>query len=133
MLSIVYMSRLLPVVTYRAWKKINTILQYSILDSMIYSAKSGGCNGFTFNLDILNNENKINLDTKKVPPSILYSPIAEYQQIYIDPTSELFLYDTEIDYISEDYTNNQFESRFIFTIDTSIMSSCGCGTSFSRR
>ena len=65
MLSIVYMSRLLPVVTYRAWKKINTILQYSILDSMIYSAKSGGCNGFTFNLDILNNENKINLDTKK--------------------------------------------------------------------
>tara|TARA_B110000211_G_scaffold65605_1_gene75599 strand:- start:3141 stop:3524 length:384 start_codon:yes stop_codon:yes gene_type:complete len=127
------MSKLLPVVTYRAWNKINDILRYSMNDSMIYSAKSGGCNGFSFKVDVLDNNLKVDLDTKKIQPTILYSPIGDYQKIYIEPTSELFLYNTEIDYIHEDYRKQQFESKFIFNIDTDIMSGCGCGTSFNMK
>jgi Fe-S cluster assembly iron-binding protein IscA len=127
------MSKLLPVVTYRAWNKINDILRYSMNDSMIYSAKSGGCNGFNFKVDVLDNKNKVDLDTKKIQPTILYSPIGDYQKIYIEPTSELFLYNTEIDYIHEDYKKKIFESKFVFNIDTSVMSSCGCGTSFNLK
>ena len=127
------MSKLLPVVTYRAWNKINDILKYSLKDSMLYSATSGGCNGFNFTLDVLDNKNKVDLDTKKIQPTILYSPIGDYQKIYIEPTSELFLYNTEIDYIHEDYKKKIFESKFVFNIDTSVMSSCGCGTSFNLK
>jgi len=127
------MSRLIPVVTYRAWSKIHDILKYSLNDSMLYSADSGGCNGFTFTLDVLDNKTKIDLDTKKIPPNILYSPIGDYQKIYIEPTSELFLYNTEIDYIREDYQKKLFESKFIFNINTDIMSGCGCGTSFNMK
>ena len=43
-------------ITKNAWQKINEIIhktnnQYG----MIYSASSGGCNGFNFELDILTN------------------------------------------------------------------------------
>jgi Fe-S cluster assembly iron-binding protein IscA len=127
------MSRLLPVVTYRAWSKIHDILKYSLNDSMLYSTDSGGCNGFVVTLDVLDNKTKIDLDTNKIRPNILYSPIGDYQKIYIEPASELVLYNTEIDYIREDYRNQQFESKFIFNIDTDIMSGCGCGTSYNMK
>tara|TARA_B110001450_G_C17313062_1_gene356259 strand:+ start:99 stop:401 length:303 start_codon:yes stop_codon:yes gene_type:complete len=100
---------------------------------MIYSATSGGCNGFTFTLDVLDNFNKVDLDTKKIQPSVIYSPIGDDRKIYIDPSSEMFLYNTEIDYVLEDYAKKKFESKFVFTVDASIMSGCGCGTSFSMK
>ena len=125
------MSRLLPVITYRAWDKINSILQHTLNDSMLYSANSGGCNGFTFTLDILDNKTKNELDTKKIKPSVLNNPINNSQSVYIDTTSEIYLYNTEIDYIKEDYQKKIFESKFIFNVDNTIMTTCGCGTSFS--
>jgi Fe-S cluster assembly iron-binding protein IscA len=127
------MSRLLPVITYRAWNKINDILRYSLNDSMLYSATSGGCNGFSFSLNVLDNKQKVDLDTKTIQPTVIYSPIGDYQKIYIEPTSEMFLYNTEIDYIHEDYHKQIFESKFVFHADTSIMSRCGCGTSFNMK
>jgi len=45
-------------VTTNAWKKITDILKKSNNNiGFIYSASSGGCNGFNFELNLLNKEN----------------------------------------------------------------------------
>lgn len=125
------MTKLLPVITYRAWSKINDILKYSLKDSMLYSVDSGGCNGYSFKLDILDKKHKIQLDSYKIKPTILNSPININHYVYIDPISELYLYSTEIDFINDDYDQQIFQSQFIFNVDKDVMSSCGCGTSFN--
>ena len=53
--------------------------------------------------------------------------------IYIDPLSEMYLLGTTIDYVNEDYTKGQLESKFVFEVDKDLMSSCGCGISFSPK
>ena len=65
------MSKLLPVITYRAWSKINDILIHSQTNAMLYSAESGGCNGFNFKLDILDEVHKDTLDESSIQPTIL--------------------------------------------------------------
>ena len=54
-------------------------------------------------------------------------------KLYIDPMSEMFLLGTTIDYITEDYSKGQFESKFLFKVDPKMASSCGCGISFSPK
>jgi len=125
------MTKLLPVISYRSWSKINDILKYSLKDSMLYSVDSGGCNGYSFKLEILDKQHKIKLDSYKIKPTILKSPIDINHSVYIEPASELYLYSTKIDYIHEDYNKQIFDSGFIFNIDKDIMASCGCGTSFN--
>jgi len=51
----------------------------------------------------------------------------------IDPTSELLLMGTSIDFIEEDYDKNIFESKFFFTPQKDLASACGCGVSFSPK
>ena len=53
--------------------------------------------------------------------------------LYVDPLSEMYLLGTTIDYIHEDYSKGQFESKFNFDINKDLMSSCGCGISFSPK
>lgn len=117
-------------ITKNAWQKINEIIhktnnQYG----MIYSASSGGCNGFNFELDILTNaiHQKIN---KNKFLTILTN---EKSKVYIDPLSEMYLLGTTIDYINEDFSKKIYESKFIYEIDKDLMSTCGCGTSFSPK
>ena len=43
----------------------------------------------------------------------------------------MYLLGTTIDYINEDYSKGLYESKFKFNINKDIMSSCGCGISFS--
>ena len=45
----------------------------------------------------------------------------------------MYLLGTTIDYISEDYTKGQFESKFQFDINKDLMNSCGCGMSFNPK
>jgi Fe-S cluster assembly iron-binding protein IscA len=54
-------------------------------------------------------------------------------KIYIDQLSEFYLLGTKIDYISEDFNKNIFESKFTFTPNKNKASSCGCGISFSPK
>ena len=54
-------------------------------------------------------------------------------KVYIDPLSELYLSGTTIDYINEDIKKNIYESKFIYEIDKNLMTSCGCGISFSPK
>ena len=115
-------------VTKNAWRKIDTILKTSNNKlGFLYSASSGGCNGFNFELNLLKE------DTHKDIISNKYYTVLQNDnsKIYIDPISEMYLLGTTIDYINEDYSKGLYESKFKFNINKDIMSSCGCGISFS--
>jgi len=115
-------------VTKNAWNKMNHILKSSNNRyGFLYSLSSGGCNGFNFELDLL---------TKKYYDEIIkkkFLTILENEdtKLYVDPIGEMYLLGTKIDYITEDYEKNIFENKFIFEVDKKLMSTCGCGTSFS--
>jgi|UniRef100_A0A6C0JRB4 iron-sulfur cluster assembly accessory protein len=112
------MRKNLPIlVTNSAWKKIEDIAKIKNNKNFLLSVKSGGCNGFNYKFENINQiEKNMNfLNNKNV-------------NIYIDPRSEFLLLGTKIDYITELY-----ESKFQFIADKTKNVSCGCGTSFSPK
>ena len=117
-------------VTKNAWNKMSSIIQLSKNPyGFIYSASSGGCNGFNFELNLL--ENKV---YEQIIENKYHTVLNEGStKLYIDPISEMYLLGTTIDYIHEDYSKGQFESKFNFEINKDLMSSCGCGISFSPK
>ena len=117
-------------VTNNAWKKIQEIISKSNNKfGFIYSASSGGCNGFNFKLNLLDK------DLHKKITSSKYHTVLENNQLklYVDPLSEMHLLGTTIDYINEDYKKGIYESKFYFEINKELMTSCGCGISFSPK
>ena len=118
-------------VTKNAWNKMENIIQISTNKlGFFFSASSGGCNGFNFKLDTL--DKNIFYKITKQNPMVLQNN-SYGVKLYIDPMSEMFLLGTTIDYISEDYLKDQYESKFIFKVNPKLASSCGCGTSFSPK
>ena len=117
-------------VTRNAWNKMSHIINQSKNKyGFIYSASSGGCNGFNFELNLL--EGNLHKEiTKKKFYTVLNN---DSTKLYIDPISEMYLVGTTIDYIHEDYKNKIFESKFHFIINKENMTSCGCGISFSPK
>ena len=117
-------------VTKNAWNKMSHIINLSKNKyGFIYSASSGGCNGFNFELNLLEKELHKEIIKKK-----FYTVLKEdTTKLYIDPISEMYLLGTTIDYIHEDYKNNIYESKFQFKINKDIITSCGCGISFSPK
>jgi len=95
----------------------------------LYSAASGGCNGFSFNLGLLDKSTHSKISSTKY----LHVLENETTKLYVDPLSEMYLLGTTIDYVSEDYEKGQLENKFVFEVDKNLMSSCGCGTSFSPK
>jgi len=117
-------------VTNKAWSKMSCIVKQSNHKfGFLYSAVGGGCNGFSFKLGLLDELDHIKISSGKFL-NVLEN---ETTKLYIDPLSEMHLMGTTIDYISEDYSKGQFENKFIFEVDKTILSSCGCGTSFSPK
>ena len=115
-------------VSRNAWNRMNEIIKQSNNKyGFLYSLSSGGCNGFNFELNLLDKEYYEKINKNK------YLTILENKdtKLYIDHIGEMYLIGTSIDYISEDYDKNIFENKFIFNVDKNIMSTCGCGTSFS--
>ncbi len=113
-------------VTKNAWGKLENIINKSNnSNGFIFGVTSGGCNGFNFDLKLINQEeyNKI----IKLKPTILTHNSVK---LYIEPLSEMYLIGTTIDYINEDFNKGIFESKFTYNIDREIASSCGCGVSF---
>ena len=118
-------------ITNNAWSKMIDILKKSNNTyGFLYSASSGGCNGFNFNLDLLSKNEYKNIINHKYLTIINHK---DNYNLYVDPLSEMFLMNTEIDYIQEDYKNNIFENKFIFNVDKTKLNSCGCGISFSLK
>lgn len=115
-------------VSPNAWIKIREILEKSNNKyGFLFYASSGGCNGFNYNLELLDNE----IDNSKIKHNFISDE--ENNRVYLDPCSEMFLMGTEIDFVKEDYKKNIFESKFIFTPDKNLATTCGCGISFNPK
>jgi len=123
------MSKNIINVTANAWKKMGSIIQKSNnKNGFIFGANSGGCNGFNFDLRLIESEEK--QEIMKMKPSILKN---DDVNLYIEPLSEMHLIGTTIDYINEDFSKGIFENKFVYKIDKKLASSCGCGVSFMPR
>tara|TARA_B100000963_G_scaffold217359_1_gene189533 strand:+ start:1174 stop:1554 length:381 start_codon:yes stop_codon:yes gene_type:complete len=119
-------------ITKNAWTKIREILHVTNNKyGMIYSASSGGCNGFNFELDLLTKDLHKKINGNKFL-TILTEPEGD-KKVYIDPVSEMYLLGTTIDYMKEDYSKKIYENKFIYEVDKNLMTSCGCGISFSPK
>jgi len=117
-------------ITKSAWQKIGEIIhKTSNTYGLLYSAKTGGCNGFNFELDLLTKDlhKKIN-DMKFL--TVLTNNESE---VYVDPLSEMHLLGTTIDYVKEDFNKKIYESKFVYHADKNLMTKCGCGISFSPK
>ena len=117
-------------VTQSAWNKMKDVmLKSSNKNGFVYSCSSGGCNGFNFELNLLNNE-----DYKKYKQQKFITILNNTNtKLYIEPLSEMYLIGTTIDYIKEDYKKGIYESKFKFHVDKNLMNTCGCGVSFSPK
>ena len=123
------MSKNIINVTANAWKKMGSIIQKSNnKNGFIFGANSGGCNGFNFDLRLIETEEQ--KEIMKMKPSILTN---DDVNLYIEPLSEMHLIGTTIDYIHEDFSKGIFENKFVYKIDKKLASSCGCGISFMPR
>lgn len=130
MIKRLFTSNFTPIiVTNTAWRKINSISNKLSINKFIFSATSGGCNGYNYNLTTLDNIKYNNIiTTSKIKPTIIND---NKNIILIDPVSEFLLLGTTIDYIEEDFEKNVYENKFVFTPDKKTNSSCGCGISFT--
>ena len=115
-------------ITNMAWKKLFDIGRQANKKRFLFSASSGGCNGFNFNLNIMKDTDYSQI--KKLKRNFLTKNDFD---VYLDPMSELYLIGTTIDFVNEDYKKNIFESKFIFDIDKKLASTCGCGVSFTPK
>jgi iron-sulfur cluster assembly accessory protein len=116
-------------VSGKAWLKMKNIIKNRDKNFML-SATSGGCNGFNYELKLINNNMFDSFFYKKIKPMVIEK---DNIKVLVDPVAEIILLGTKIDYISEDYTNDVFENKFIFIPDKNIASSCGCGISFTPK
>ena len=116
------------IVTNNAWEKIIEISQKHNAFCFIFSAVSGGCNGFNYEFNLLDEkgyEDIYNISSSRLKPTMLTK---NNSKIIIDPPSEYLLFGTTID-----YSSNIFENKFIFIPDKKMASSCGCGISFTPK
>ena len=115
-------------VSRNAWNKMKEIIKQSNNKyGFLYSLSSGGCNGFNFELDLLKKDRYEEIIKQRFHNVLKYGDA----KLYIDPISEMYLLGTTIDYIHEDYSKGLYESKFKFNINKELMTSCGCGISFS--
>ena len=124
------MIRKFPIiVNNNAWTKIKQILNNTNNKyGMLFSANSGGCNGFNYELKLLDKKMTKTLENQNA--NFLEN---EKNKIYIDPIVEMYLIGTTIDFLQEDYSKNIYENKFVFIPDKNLASTCGCGTSFSPK
>lgn len=123
-------------ITKNAWIKMSDILDKKNSLGFVFSASSGGCNGFNYDFKLYNSKehDEIFFDkTLKIQPTIIENNEKNKIKVFIDPMSEMFLLGTTIDYVFEDIDKGIYENKFIFTADKEIASSCGCGVSFSPK
>lgn len=124
-------KRAFPItISTNAWDKMTHILEKSNEYAFVFFATGGGCNGFNYKLESIDEKKFDNLTAEQPSPTIVTN---SNTQVVIEPMSEMLLLGTTVDFIEEDYSKNIFESRFIFTPKKDFATSCGCGVSFSPK
>ena len=110
------MKRSLITITQNALKQLDNIVTINNANGILFSIKGGGCNGFEYQLQPVNQFNKNdNIVTQK------------NIRIEVCDKSLLYLLGTEID-----WTQDVMGSRFTFK-NPMAGASCGCGTSFTPK
>ena len=118
-------------ITKNAWNKINKIVESQNAIGFLFTAESGGCNGFNYKLELIDDDKYKHLQkNNKLPLNVLEN---NNSKVVLEPLSEMFLMGTKIDYVRENFSEGIFENKFIFLADKNIASSCGCGVSFSPK
>jgi iron-sulfur cluster assembly protein len=119
-------------ITQSALSKLAKIVKSTHNYAFLFSANSGGCNGFNYDLSTINKEEFDTLENSNI---LGFTNILEHEDIIfaVDPLAEIYLLGTTIDYIKEDYSKNIFESKFVFIPDKNIATTCGCGVSFNPK
>ena len=118
-------------ITHNAWTKIAEIIRTKSASGFLFSALSGGCNGFNYSLKLLDKDKyNSHMDSGKFKPTVIEKDSAK---VLVDPMSEMFLIGTTIDYVSADFNKDIFESKFVFIPNKDLASTCGCGISFAPK
>ena len=112
-------------VTDNAWNKILEISKKQGISHFLFSATSGGCHGYNYELSLMKQK-----DFEKSFESTIKPTYVTKKNIHvvIEPLSEFLLLGTTID-----YTTTAFDNKFIFIPDKDLASSCGCGISFTPK
>ena len=115
-------------VTKNAWTKLGAIMKAAQNSyGFLFSASSGGCNGFNCQLGLLDKKTYDELNSERFI-NILENE--ESTRVYVDPLTEIHLSGTTIDYVFEDLEKGVFEKKFVYNVDKDLMATCGCGSSF---
>jgi len=119
------------IVTNNAWNKMSEIINKKKSIGFLFSVTSGGCNGFNYDFQLMDQYkyDELILNKKINPTTIEKNNI----KLFIDPIAEMYLIGTTIDHISEDFSKGLFENKFVFLPDKNLASSCGCGISFTPK
>ena len=118
-------------VTNSAWEKIDYILEKRDNHLFYFTASSGGCNGFNYDLNLITLGNYLDMTERLTTFTLLENE--NKSKIYIEPVAEMLLFGTTIDYVKEDWNKGIFENKFIFIPDKNLVTSCGCGVSFTPK
>lgn len=112
-------------ITKRAWEKLFSIARGN-KSRFLLSAKSGGCNGYIYNITKVEEDVQAQAFTRNRAAKTLILA-NDNISVLIEPRSEVLLAGTVVD-----YEKGQYDERFIFkNADDSKKSKCGCGKSFS--
>lgn len=108
-------------ITKKAWEKLFSIAK-GCESRFLLSAKSGGCNGYIYNIAKIEEDSQIFREIDKKTIILANDKLS----VIIEPRSEFFLTGTIVD-----YEKSLYDERFIFKNADSKKSKCGCGKSFS--
>ena len=123
------MNKQIITITKKAFSKMNTIMKKSNnKNGFLFGVNSGGCNGFNFDLKLIEST-ELN-EIKKLKPNIISQ---DSVNVFVDPLSEIYLFGTTIDYTEEDFSRGIFENKFVYKVNKELATSCGCGVSFNPR
>ena len=85
------------------------------------SAISGGCNGFNYNLKLINKKKFDKFFNSKLNPMIIEN---DEIKLLVDPIAEMYVLGCTIDYVKE------LGGSFLKVINPNATAQCGCGESF---
>ena len=112
-------------ITKRAWEKLFSIARGD-KSRFLLSAKSGGCNGYIYNITKVEEDAQARALTRyREKRTIILAN--DNISVLIEPRSEVLLAGTMVD-----YEKGQYDEKFVFNnAGDSKKSKCGCGKSFS--
>lgn len=108
------MSEASITISSRAARRIVEILRAEDATLMRVSVEGGGCSGFQYKFDLIN---------EGAPDDILIE--RDGAKVVVDPVSAGFVQGAEIDFV-DDLIGSAFKIK-----NPNVTAACGCGTSFS--